>query len=88
MGYWKEKQRYEKNKIKMSNGDKFTYGLVLNCTWCGFPLKLKESIVKYVKCQSGPLLHGKGFLICQSCAKQCKNCGKYFCPKHISKHKC
>lgn len=26
--------------------------------------------------------------LCGDCAKKCKSCGKYFCPKHIGNHKC
>lgn len=65
----------------------FFNGPVKNCTWCGTPFKIKGSLVEYFKCK-GSILGHKGLFLCEKCAKRCKGCGKYFCPKHLEKHKC
>lgn len=62
--------------------DKWKIG---NCTWCG--ISLKDSY-DYIICQKRHPFASKGLFLCKDCAKKCKTCGKYFCPKHIDNHKC
>jgi len=50
---------------------------LVGCDYCG---KLEN----HSKCQ-------KSFcnkILCKDCAKKCKKCGKFFCPKHINNHGC
>lgn len=66
---------------------------LLKCSYCGKGLDKNE--VK-AKCSSLMGLHSNqtfihefiGQILCKDCAKKCKKCGKYFCPKHINKHYC
>jgi len=47
---------------------------------CGYCGKLEN----YSKCQK--LFCDK--ILCKDCAKKCKKCGRFFCPKHINSHGC
>ena len=97
MGYWDEKRKYEKERIQgQSDKEKAKAGLSpvqignqtiwiqKRCSWCGKKVKNKE---KDFICQ-GSHIFSKGKYLCKGCAKKCKKCGKYFCPKHINNHKC
>ncbi len=91
MGYWKEKMRYEqvaaKNKVQAVHPLQYSDATILNCTWCGSPYKVDKKIMKRIICQ-GFHLSMIGRIICEQCAEKCEGCEKYFCPKHINKHKC
>lgn len=93
MGYWEEKKKYEELKnesIKNANMlPRAPLGLIANCTWCGSSLKFdkENNRYKWTNCQ-GLHLTWKGKILCEECAKKCKKCGQYFCPKHINNHKC
>lgn len=87
MGYWKEKERYEQ-EIEKHKYPLFNNKPLKNCTWCGSFFSIKGGVLKVFKCQ-GTLLHFlEGSYTCEKCCEKCKKCGKYFCPKHIDKHKC
>jgi hypothetical protein len=105
MGYWEEKNRYEKikannyaqiialNKNNITNLPSFggwNWPKIFNCTLCGkqFKLDKKENKYKWVNCQGNFHWAGKGLFICEQCAKKCKKCKRYYCPKHTKKHKC
>ena len=83
MGYWEEKREYEEQKLL------HTGCVILNCTWCGAPLKLdkKNNRYKWINCQKFHILT-KGTILCEKCAKKCKKCKRYFCPNHINNHRC
>ena len=62
------------------------------CDNCG-----RKNIKVYAKCQykssfSGVCRGNRPFALsmnlCRDCASQCKDCKKFYCPKHINKHKC
>lgn len=82
MGYWDEKRDYEEVK-----------SIENCCTFCGKRTKIVAS------CQHTSFLGSCGKYydfdeftlvnkLCKTCARRCKDCKKYFCPKHIEKHKC
>lgn len=54
------------------------------CGYCGKNFHKKSEIKG--ECQHFWKL-GLEYL-CKKCAKECKKCGKIFCPKHIKKHRC
>ena len=64
--------------------------IIVNCLWCGAPLKFdkKNNRYKWINCQGKLHWLRKGIILCEKCAKRCKKCGRNYCPKHIEKHKC
>ncbi|MFH1310783.1 MAG: hypothetical protein ABIH65_00050 [Nanoarchaeota archaeon] len=85
MGYWEEKKKYEEAKVSRPQT---LQGALVNCTFCGKHLPMKNGSLEFFRCQNTFHLFGKGMFICKDCATKCKKCGKYFCPKHINNHKC
>jgi|SRR3989344_7321534 len=62
------------------------FGTGIECVYCG--KKIKKSIAV---CSSGMFGHWQNKFyryLCKDCAKKCKECGRYFCPKHIKNHNC
>ena len=62
------------------------------CTNCG-----RKNIKVYAKCQYKGLMGNRCIggssawvitNLCKDCANQCKDCKKFYCPKHINKHRC
>lgn len=57
------------------------------CTHCG--KQLVQGQIYF--CSKTHWKYGRGFFrapFCNECAKKCNKCKKYFCIKHIEKHKC
>lgn len=82
MGYWEEKEKYEKLKQEQNLSGK--------CDFCGKITKQLKAV-----CSKGHIKSIQSFCgipedygLCSDCAKKCKKCNKYFCPKCIKKHRC
>lgn len=89
MGYWEEKAKYEKERLSLMNQVMQSW----HCNHCGEAVKkLKAACscsgaLSFKHFLSGNLYTGK-YELCSNCAKKCKDCGRYFCPKHINNHTC
>ena len=88
MGYWEEKEKYEETK-KLAVHPINEFVAIINCSWCGAPLRLDKSSKRYIwfTCQEFHFFRTGKFL-CDKCAKKCAECGRHFCPKHIENHGC
>ena len=90
MGYWNEKKKYEEEKNQANLSIPKGFVAIVNCLWCGNLLNFdkKNNRYKWIVCQGKLHWFNKGLILCDSCAKKCKKCNRFFCPKHIEKHRC